>query len=81
MKTVRHAESECHAWFEANFKHEEPEVTQNPQHVANSEICMTNGSWTHDALFNSYGWTWTKSRGVIQLLGERNQRRRISPLH
>ena len=27
LETVRHAESECHAWFEVNIKHEEPKVT------------------------------------------------------
>ena len=27
LETVRHAESECHAWFEANMKQEEQTVT------------------------------------------------------
>ena len=26
LEPVRHAEVECHAWFEANRKEEEPEV-------------------------------------------------------
>ena len=42
---------------------------------------MIDGSWTYDTLFSGYGWTWMTSRGIIQLLGARNQRRRISPLH
>ena len=62
--------------FEANRKHE-----ANSEHVVNSERCMIDGSWTHDELFSGYGWTWITSRGITQLLGARNQRRRISPLH
>ncbi|KAF3577515.1 hypothetical protein DY000_02033084 [Brassica cretica] len=42
---------------------------------------MIDESWTHDALFSGYGWTWTNSREVTQLLGARNQQRRISQLH
>ncbi|KAF3543184.1 hypothetical protein DY000_02009519 [Brassica cretica] len=53
----------------------------NSRGIANSEICMIDESWTHDALFSGYGWTWTNSREVTQLLGARNQQRRISQLH
>ena len=42
---------------------------------------MINGPWTHGALYSGYGWTWKTSGGTTQLLGARNQRRRISPLH
>ena len=81
LETVRHAESECHALFEANQRPEEMVEAQNPKRAPISERCMIDGSWTHNALFNGYGWTWINSRGVTQLLGARNQRRRISPLH
>ena len=81
LETVRHAESECHAWFRANQRLEEEERIQNLERPPISERCMIDGSWTHDAFFSGYGWTWTNSRGVTQLLRARNQRRRISSLH
>ena len=40
LETGKHAESKCYAWFEANIKHEEPEVTQNLEHITNSARCM-----------------------------------------
>ena len=80
LETVRHAESECHAWFQANNKQEEHVVAQNLEQLTNSERCMIDGSWTHDALYSGYGWIWKTSGGTTQLLGARNQRRRISPL-
>ena len=81
METVKHAESECHAWFGANQRLEEEESVQNLERPPISERCMIDGSWTQDAFYSGYGWTWINSRGATQLLGARNQRRRISPLH
>ena len=81
FETDRHAESDCHIWFEANMKQEEQTVTITSDHIASSERCLIDGSWTHDAFFSGYGWTWKTSGGTTQLLGARNQRRRISPLH
>ena len=42
---------------------------------------MIDGSWTHDAYYSGYGWTWKTLGGTTQLLRARNQRRKISPLH
>ena len=81
LETVRHDESECQAWFDANQRPEETMEEQNTEGAPISERCMTDGSWTHDALFSGYGWIWVNSRGVTQLLRARNQQRRISPLH
>ena len=81
LETVRHAESECHTWFEANQRSEEEVEAQNPERPPMSERLMIDGSLTHDAFISGYGWTWINSRGVMQLLGARIQRRRISPLH
>ena len=81
LETVRHAESECHAWFEANMKQEEHTVTTTSNKIASSERCLIDGSWTQDAFFSSYGWTWKTSGETTQLLGAKNQQRRISPLH
>lgn len=45
LKTAKHAESECHVWFEANSKHEEISVErQSPEHVSTTERCMTHFS-------------------------------------
>lgn len=58
LETVRHVESECHVWFEANNKREDiPEVRQPTTKNATSEICMFDGSWTHDTFFGGCGWT------------------------
>ena len=81
LEIVRHAESKCHAWFEANHKKEESEEIQNPHQASISQTYMIDGSWTSDALSSGYGWAWTNSSRVTQLLGARNQRRRTSPLH
>lgn len=81
LETVWHTESECHAWFGSNQKQEVPAEMQHHEHVWISERCMIDGSWSPDALFSGYGWTQINSRGGIQLMGGRNQWRRISPLH
>ena len=57
LDTVRHAESECHTWFEANRKEEEPMPPPHPEQIPISERCMVDGSWTHDTLFSGYEWT------------------------
>ena len=81
LEIVRHAESECQAWFDANQRPDGMVEEQNTIGISISKQCMIDGSWTHDALFSGYGWIWINSSGVMQLLGTRNQRRRISPLH
>ena len=64
LETVWHAESECHAWFEANIKQEEQTVRIIPEQITNSERCLIDSSWTHDAFFSGYGWTWKTSGGT-----------------
>lgn len=73
LETVRHAELEYHAWFEANCKQDEQIVRIIPEQITNSERCLIDGSWTHDAFFSGCGWTWKISDGTTQLLGARNQ--------
>ena len=46
LKTIRHAESECHAWFEANNKQEEQTIRITPEQIKNSERSLIDGSWT-----------------------------------
>ena len=81
LETVRHAESKCHASFQANNKQEEHVIAHNLGQLTNSEKCMIDGLWTHDAHYSGYGWTWKTSWGTTRLLGARNQQWRISPLH
>ena len=69
LETVRHDESECHAWFQTNNKQEEHVVTENLEQITNSERCMIDGSWTHDAHYSGYGWIWKTSGEATQLLG------------
>lgn len=80
LETVRHAKSECHAWHAANRKEERSTLTHPTSHT-NIEICLTDGSWKHDALLSGYRWTWKNAEGGIQLMGARNQDKTISPLH
>lgn len=56
LETVRHAESECHAWFEANKKHELT-ASVTPELITSSERCYIDGSRTQDALYSGHGWT------------------------
>lgn len=45
LENVKHAESECHAWFKANIKHEEISTErQSPEQVTISERCLIDGS-------------------------------------
>ncbi|XP_018463796.1 uncharacterized protein LOC108834975 [Raphanus sativus] len=81
LETVRHAESECHVWFAANRKDEVVVLPVDTTPPLQTEICLIDGSWTHNAFFSGYGWTWKNKDGGIQLLGARNKPRRISALH
>ena len=44
LEMIRHAKSECYAWFEANRNQEEPTETQTLEQVTISERCMIDGS-------------------------------------
>lgn len=53
LKTVHYAKSQCHAWFEANSKHEESEVTQNSQQITISDrymIDVDHGNMMHSSV-------------------------------
>ena len=84
MELVRHAESECQAWFDAK-EVVKPVVQDNnpekPQVISLGNICLLDGSWTSSAHFSGCGWVWMDSAGNIQLMGTRNFTRRESALH
>nr|VDD44969.1 unnamed protein product [Brassica oleracea] len=84
LELVRHAESECQAWFDAN-EVVQPVIQDNntdePQVIRLGNICLLDGSWTSSAHFSGCGWVWMDSGGNIQLMGTRNFTRRESALH
>nr|VDD51485.1 unnamed protein product [Brassica oleracea] len=84
LDLVRHAESECQAWFDAN-EAVQPVVQENnpeePQTISLSNICLIDGSWTSSAHFSGCGWVWMDSAGNFQLMGTKNIPRRESALH
>ena len=84
LELVRHAESECQAWFDAN-EVVQPAVqdsnTEDPQVISLGNICLLDGSWTASAQFSGCGWVWMDSGENIQLMGTRNFTRRESALH
>ncbi|XP_048593215.1 uncharacterized protein LOC106393995 [Brassica napus] len=84
LELVRHAESECQAWFEANEVVQpatQDTMNEEPQAVCLGNICLFDGSWTLSANFSGCGWTWIDSSGNIQLMGTKNITRRESALH
>ena len=84
LELVRHAESECQAWFDAN-EVVQPVIQDNntdePQAISLGNICLLDGSWTSSAHFSGCGWVWMDSHGNIELMGTRNFTRRESALH
>ncbi|CAA7014949.1 unnamed protein product [Microthlaspi erraticum] len=80
LGTVRHAEAECKAWYEANNKIPPSLVGQN-QAISLRDICLVDGSWHQNHIFSGGGWIWMNQNGTQQMLGLHNQPRRLSPLH
>ncbi|KAF2608110.1 hypothetical protein F2Q68_00044298 [Brassica cretica] len=84
LELVRHAESECQAWFDAD-EVVQPMVQDNnpkePQVISLGNICLLDGSWASSAHFSGCRWVWMDSAGNIQLMGTRNFTRRESALH
>ena len=84
LETVRHAESECQAWFNANEVVQpmvQEVISAETQVISLGNICLLDGSWTASAQYTGCGWAWLDSGGNIQLLGTRNLNRRESALH
>ena len=84
LETVRHAESECQAWFNANEVVQpmvQEVISAETQVISLGNICLLDGSWTASAQYTRCGWAWLDSGGNIQLLGTRNLNLRESALH
>uniref|UniRef100_A0A0D3D347 RNase H type-1 domain-containing protein n=1 Tax=Brassica oleracea var. oleracea TaxID=109376 RepID=A0A0D3D347_BRAOL len=84
LELVRHVESECQAWFDANEVAQavtQDNINEEPQVVSLGNICLLDGSWTSSANFSGSGWAWMDSSGNTQLMGTRNFPRRESALH
>uniref|UniRef100_A0A0D3A9H9 RNase H type-1 domain-containing protein n=2 Tax=Brassica oleracea var. oleracea TaxID=109376 RepID=A0A0D3A9H9_BRAOL len=84
LELVRYAESECHAWYNANDSipaPPQPQMVEDTQALSLENICMVDGSWTSTDQYSGIGWVWKDDRGKIQLMGTRNLRRRETSLH
>ncbi|XP_048620086.1 uncharacterized protein LOC125590530 [Brassica napus] len=84
LELVRHAESECQAWFDANDVVQpvtQANTNEEPQAISLGNICLLDGSWTSSANFSGCGWAWMDGSGNAQLMGTRNFPRRESALH
>nr|VDD61669.1 unnamed protein product [Brassica oleracea] len=75
LELVRHAESECQAWFDANDVVQpvtQANTNEEPQAISLGNICLLDGSWTSSANFSGCGWAWMDGSGNAQLMGTRN---------
>ena len=84
LELVRHAESECQAWFDANDVVQpvtQANTNEEPQAISLGNICLLDGSWTSSANFSGCGWAWMDGSGNAQLMETRNFPRRESALH
>ncbi|XP_048622593.1 uncharacterized protein LOC106430409 [Brassica napus] len=84
LELVRHAESECQAWFDANDVVQpvtQANTNEEPQAISLGNICLLDGSWMSSANFSGCGWAWMDGSGNAQLMGTRNFPRRESALH
>ena len=83
MDTLKLAETKSTLWAEAQIFHEQRIV---PQDVVTSlppisgRCCFTDGSWKEGDIFSIQGWLSTLE-GFDGLLGARNVRASLSPLH
>ena len=87
LELVRHAESECQAWFNANDVQPvvQPVVQDNisevDQAISLGNICLLDGSWTSSAHISGCDWVWMDSAENTQLMGTKNFTRLESALH
>lgn len=85
IELLRHVQRECDAWFQANSIPTNdmipPNQKQGTQALCLQSICLVDGSWTSDSHCSGYGWVWLDETGKEQILGLRNNERRLSPLH
>ena len=81
-KTLRLAEVESTLWAEAHVSNNRcaQEVHVRPNVGTTGRWCFTDGSWKDNDLFSGQGWLSTLS-GFDGLLGARNVRACLSPLH
>ena len=60
LEPIRHAQSECHAYFQMNSKTNDdahpPHQTHNTQALWLQSICLVDGSWTSEPHYSGYRW-------------------------
>ena len=83
MDTLKLAETKSTLWPEAHILHEQrtvPQVAVTSLPPILGRWCYTDGSWKEDDIFFGQGWLSTLE-GFDGLLGARNVRASLSPLH
>ena len=83
MDTLQLAETESTLWAEAQVLNEqrtEPRAVVTSLPTIPGRWCFTDGSWKEDDIFSGQGWLSTIP-GFEGLLGARNVRVSLSPLH
>ena len=83
MDTLKLAETESNLWAEAQILDE----TKRSPHVEAMNLplipgrwCFTDGSWKENDIFSGQGW-YSTLEGFAGLMGARNIRASLSPLH
>ncbi|XP_013594674.1 PREDICTED: uncharacterized protein LOC106302788 [Brassica oleracea var. oleracea] len=75
LELVRHAESECQAWFNANEMIAplgQANSNEVKQALSLGSVFLLDGSWTASDRFSGCGWVWIDSAEDVQLMGTRN---------
>ena len=83
MDTLKLAKTKSTLWPEAHILHEQrtvPQVAVTSLPPILGRWCYTDGSWKEDDIFFGQGWLSTLE-GFDGLLGARNVRASLSPLH
>ncbi|XP_033141154.1 uncharacterized protein LOC117131990 [Brassica rapa] len=81
-ETIKLAETESTLWAEAQIVKEQrgPHVEGSAVPLIQGRWCFTDGSWKEDSGFSGQGW-FSTLEGFEGLMGARNVRASLSPLH
>ena len=81
--TLKRAETKSTLWAEAHILNEQrtvPHVEVTTLPSIPGKLCFTDGSWKENDIFSRQGWFSTLG-GFDGLMGARNVRASLSPLH
>ena len=83
MNTLKLAETESTLWAKAQILNEQrtiPQIVDTTLSSFPGRWCFSDGSWKEGDTFSGQGW-FSTLEGFEGLLGARNVRASISPLH